>query len=47
MKRFFLLTSAALVFSASALSASAAFIAGSIVINNQPAQAYPARFEGE
>lgn len=42
MKRFLALTSAALV-----LSASAALIAGSIVINNQPAQAYPARFEGE
>lgn len=42
MKRFFTLASAVLV-----LCVSTTLIAGSIVINGQTAQAYPAHFEGE
>ncbi len=42
MKRLFALMSAALVF-----STSSTLVAGSIVINGQPAQAYPARHLGE
>lgn len=42
MKLFLTLASAALV-----LFSSTTLTAGSIVINGQAAQAYPARFEGE